>query len=92
MEKLEKPPTTKGPADWFTGDVYVDAIAQAQGAALTSGAVPPAVTELPSIIPCNWSLTSCAVWTRSSGSFARQLRTSRSMNQARFLPLSASSL
>ena len=39
MEKLEKPPTTKGPTDWFTGDVYVDAIAQAQGAALTIGAV-----------------------------------------------------
>jgi hypothetical protein len=32
MEKLDKPPTTKGPADWFTGDVYVDAIAHAQGA------------------------------------------------------------
>jgi quercetin dioxygenase-like cupin family protein len=39
METLEKPPTTKGPAEWFTGDVYVDAIAQAQGAALTIGAV-----------------------------------------------------
>jgi quercetin dioxygenase-like cupin family protein len=39
MEKLEKPPTTKGPSDWFTGDVYVDAIAQAQGAALTIAAV-----------------------------------------------------
>jgi quercetin dioxygenase-like cupin family protein len=39
MEKLEKPPTVKGPTDWFTGDVYVDAIAQAQGAALTIGAV-----------------------------------------------------
>jgi len=39
MEKLAKPPTTKGPPDWFTGDVYADAIAQAQGAALTIGAV-----------------------------------------------------
>jgi quercetin dioxygenase-like cupin family protein len=39
MDKLDKPPTTKGPAEWFTGDVYVDGIAQAQGAALTIGAV-----------------------------------------------------
>jgi quercetin dioxygenase-like cupin family protein len=26
-----KPPTTKGPADWFTGDVWIDAIAQPHG-------------------------------------------------------------
>ncbi len=39
MEKLDKKPTTKGPADWFTGDVYVDAIAQAQRAPVTVGAV-----------------------------------------------------
>jgi quercetin dioxygenase-like cupin family protein len=39
MEKLEKPPTTKGPTDWFTGDVYVDAIAQAHAAPLTIAAV-----------------------------------------------------
>ncbi|MGH3265156.1 MAG: (R)-mandelonitrile lyase [Trebonia sp.] len=31
MEKLTAPPTTKGPADWFSGDVYVDPIAQGQG-------------------------------------------------------------
>ena len=28
MEVQPKPPTMKGPADWFTGDVYVDPIAQ----------------------------------------------------------------
>src|SRR3954468_12499428 len=39
MEKLEKPPTTKGPADWFSGDVYVDGIAQAHAAPLTIAAV-----------------------------------------------------
>jgi quercetin dioxygenase-like cupin family protein len=39
LEKLEKPPTTKGPADWFAGDVYVDAIAQAHAAPLTIAAV-----------------------------------------------------
>ncbi len=31
MEILKANPTTKGPADWFTGDVYVDALAQGQG-------------------------------------------------------------
>ncbi len=31
MEKLANPPTMPGPAEWFTGDVYVDAIAQGQG-------------------------------------------------------------
>ena len=31
MEVQAKPPTTKGPTDWFTGDVYVDPIAQNQG-------------------------------------------------------------
>ena len=25
-----KPPTAKGPAEWFTGDVFIDAIAQGQ--------------------------------------------------------------
>jgi quercetin dioxygenase-like cupin family protein len=39
MERLEKPPTTKGPSDWFSGDVYVDAIAQAHAAPLTIAAV-----------------------------------------------------
>jgi quercetin dioxygenase-like cupin family protein len=39
MEVQEKQATAKGPDTWFTGDVYVDAIAQAQGAALTIGAV-----------------------------------------------------
>ncbi len=28
MERLPKPPTVKGSADWFSGDVYVDPITQ----------------------------------------------------------------
>jgi quercetin dioxygenase-like cupin family protein len=39
MELINKPSTMKGPPEWFTGDVYVDAIAQAQGSTLTVGAV-----------------------------------------------------
>jgi quercetin dioxygenase-like cupin family protein len=31
MELQPKPPTTKGPVDWFTGDVFVDPIGQGQG-------------------------------------------------------------
>jgi len=31
MEVQPKRPTTKGPAEWFTGDVYVDPIGQNQG-------------------------------------------------------------
>ena len=31
MELQERKPTFKGPADWFTGDVYVDPLAQGQG-------------------------------------------------------------
>lgn len=31
MEKLPKAATVKGSADWFSGDVFVDAIAQGQG-------------------------------------------------------------
>ena len=31
MEVQPKNPTTKGPADWFTGDVYVDPITENQG-------------------------------------------------------------
>src|SRR5262245_22375254 len=27
MERKPKPPTAKGPADWFTGDVWLDPIA-----------------------------------------------------------------
>jgi quercetin dioxygenase-like cupin family protein len=30
MRTQQKPPTTTGSADWFTGDVYVDAIATPQ--------------------------------------------------------------
>ena len=39
MEVIDKPSTMKGPAEWFTGDVYVDGIAQAQGSAVSVGAV-----------------------------------------------------
>jgi quercetin dioxygenase-like cupin family protein len=31
MEHIPTRPTTKGPADWFTGDVYIDPIAQGRG-------------------------------------------------------------
>ncbi len=31
MELQARNPTTKGPAEWFTGDVWIDAIAQAHG-------------------------------------------------------------
>jgi quercetin dioxygenase-like cupin family protein len=31
MDVQAKRPTSKGPGDWFTGDVYVDPIAQNQG-------------------------------------------------------------
>ena len=28
MESRERPPTAKGPTDWFTGDVWIDGIVQ----------------------------------------------------------------
>jgi quercetin dioxygenase-like cupin family protein len=31
VERQPKPATFKGPADWFTGDVWVDSIAQGHG-------------------------------------------------------------
>jgi quercetin dioxygenase-like cupin family protein len=31
MEVQARNPTTKGPAEWFTGDVWIDAIRQAHG-------------------------------------------------------------
>lgn len=31
MEIQPRPATTKGPAEWFTGDVWLDSIAQGQG-------------------------------------------------------------
>lgn len=31
MQVQPKQPTAKGPAEWFTGDVWIDAIAQGQG-------------------------------------------------------------
>jgi quercetin dioxygenase-like cupin family protein len=31
MELKRRSPTNKGPAEWFTGDVYVDPIAQSHG-------------------------------------------------------------
>ena len=36
MEFQPKNPTAKGPADWFTGDVWIDTIAQAHGPSPTS--------------------------------------------------------
>lgn len=36
-----KKPTVKGPADWFTGDVWIDSIVQADGhSTLNVGTVP----------------------------------------------------
>ncbi|WP_426573453.1 (R)-mandelonitrile lyase [Aquihabitans sp. McL0605] len=31
MNVQERPPTAKGPEDWFTGDVWIDPVAQGQG-------------------------------------------------------------
>ncbi|MGN6795423.1 MAG: (R)-mandelonitrile lyase [Streptosporangiaceae bacterium] len=31
MEIQPKPPTSKGPADWFTGDVWIDGIVRGEG-------------------------------------------------------------
>jgi quercetin dioxygenase-like cupin family protein len=31
MERKPKPPSMKGPAEWFTGDVWLDRIAQGEG-------------------------------------------------------------
>jgi quercetin dioxygenase-like cupin family protein len=40
MEHRPKKSTAKGPADWFTGDVWIDAIAEGHGAtSMTVGAV-----------------------------------------------------
>jgi quercetin dioxygenase-like cupin family protein len=40
MEIDEKRPTAKGPAEWFTGDVWIDGIAQPHdGSTLSVGAV-----------------------------------------------------
>ncbi len=30
MPNLPKPPTARGPAEWFTGDVFIDAIARGE--------------------------------------------------------------
>lgn len=32
MEILKRPPTSKGPAEWFTGDVWFDVIYRGEGA------------------------------------------------------------
>ena len=32
MEHRSKPSTAKGPSDWFSGDVYIDAVAEGHGA------------------------------------------------------------
>jgi len=40
MEVQPKRPTAKGPAEWFTGDVWIDAIARAHGPSpMTVGSV-----------------------------------------------------
>jgi quercetin dioxygenase-like cupin family protein len=40
MEFLPRQPSAKGPAEWFTGDVYIDPIARSQGGShLNVGAV-----------------------------------------------------
>jgi quercetin dioxygenase-like cupin family protein len=40
MEHKSKSPTVKGPSDWFTGDVWIDTIAQGHGPTpMTVGAV-----------------------------------------------------
>ena len=40
MQMLPKPPSAKGPAQWFTGDVYIDSITRGQaGSRLNVGAV-----------------------------------------------------
>ena len=40
MERQLPQATTKGPADWFTGDVYIDAVARGRGpSTLNVGAV-----------------------------------------------------
>ena len=36
MEHRDRSPTTKGPVEWFTGDVWVDTVAQGHGAAPTT--------------------------------------------------------
>jgi quercetin dioxygenase-like cupin family protein len=36
MEVQPNNPTAKGPADWFTGDVYIDAVAEGHGATPTN--------------------------------------------------------
>jgi quercetin dioxygenase-like cupin family protein len=36
MERRDKSPTTKRPAEWFTGDVWVDAVALGHGATPTT--------------------------------------------------------
>jgi hypothetical protein len=48
-------------------------------ATLDPDGTPVSSIPAPSAMPRSWSLTSCAVWMRSSGSFARQFRISRSM-------------
>ena len=39
MELQAKRPTIKGPANWFTGDVYLDVITQGQGTPVSLGLV-----------------------------------------------------
>jgi len=36
MELEQRKPTSRGPTEWFTGDVYIDAVARGHGATPTS--------------------------------------------------------
>jgi len=36
MEVMPKQPSAKGPAEWFTGDVWIDAIARGEGPSRTA--------------------------------------------------------
>jgi quercetin dioxygenase-like cupin family protein len=36
MERKPRPPSMKGPEQWFTGDVWIDGIAQGQGGSTVS--------------------------------------------------------
>ena len=55
MERRPPQPTTKGPSDWFTGDVYVDAVAR-------SGGTPPVTLGCVHFTPCAHT-----AWHRHSG-------------------------
>ena len=77
-----KPPTVKGPEDWFTGDVWIDPIVQAaSGSQLNIGAVhfsPP--VPAPHGIPTMVARLSTSP--RAVGSYRHTARTSSSSGPA----------